>query len=256
MAADLSELAGYLENQKMTLEARAYCVGTYVEGGVDKACSTTSTAYEGSLPIKFAEPNYAPTAVNACPSGCCGCPLEVEENTAAGITAAQLQAVDDKVASHYWDYTIDAERSYTNSTYSYASSELFDPDWFGPVNPHHKDHVVDSGRWAYTAVLADARSFSNITNPFGLLRSPWNTNPAPYVSRYNRVIGVVHGQNHLPICAEFQQETIMGGMSIGRIFSALNSGLHGSVHIMLGGHWGFPASRKWLKPKREHRFSK
>jgi hypothetical protein len=62
VAADLSELAGYLENQKMTLEARAYCVGTYVEDSVTKTCSTTSTAYEGSLPIKFAEPNYAPTA--------------------------------------------------------------------------------------------------------------------------------------------------------------------------------------------------
>ena len=62
VAADLSELAGYLENQKMTLEARAYCVGTYVEDSITKTCSTTSTAYEGSLPIKFAEPNYAPTA--------------------------------------------------------------------------------------------------------------------------------------------------------------------------------------------------
>jgi hypothetical protein len=152
-----------------------------------------------------------------------------------------LQAVDATVASHYWDYTLDAARAQaTGESYAAAyDGSIFGEGWFGSTNPSNSDHVVASGRWAYTPVMTAARSYSNITNPYGLLRSPWNTNPAPYVARYDRVLGVVHGQNHLPLCADFQAETIEGAQTIGRLFSALNSALHGSVHIMLGGHWGF-----------------
>jgi len=150
-----------------------------------------------------------------------------------------LQAVDASVCSHYWDYTIDAERAYGNATYAYTESELFDPDWFGPAVPHHPDHVVDEGRWAYTPVLADARAFSNITNPWGLLRSPWNTNPVPYLMRYNKVLGVYRADNFLPRCSEFQKLLLLGYNSVGKLFSELNGALHGSVHIMLGGSWDF-----------------
>ncbi|KAH8094992.1 hypothetical protein JL720_2261 [Aureococcus anophagefferens] len=115
-----------------------------------------------------------------------------------------LQAVDASVCSHYWDYTIDAERAYGNATYVYTESELFDPDWFGPAVPHHPDHVVDEGRWAYTPVL-----------------------------------GVYRADNFLPRCSEFQKLLLLGYNSVGKLFSELNGALHGSVHIMLGGSWDF-----------------
>ena len=52
-------------------------------------------------------------------------------------------------------------------------------------------HAVDSeGRWAYTPCWSSAREFSAITNPYGLLRSPWNTNPTPYLTRHDTVLGL------------------------------------------------------------------
>ncbi|KAK7233562.1 hypothetical protein SO694_00107095 [Aureococcus anophagefferens] len=172
-----------------------------------------------------------------------------------------LQAVDATVASHYWDYTLDAARAQaTGESYAAAyNGSIFGEGWFGsgqdkrakfPTSkahisavrvdePENSDHVVASGRWAYTPLMTAARSYSNITNPYGLLRSPWNTNPVPYVARYDRVLGVVHGQNHLPLCADFQAETIEGAQTIGRLFSALNSARSTARAHHARGHWGF-----------------
>jgi hypothetical protein len=81
---------------------------------------------------------------------------------------------------------------------------VFADDWFGAVRTRNAAHVVDAGRWAYTPVLAHARGWSNVTNPYGLLRSPWNTNPTPYLMR-SRVTLDVLGATYstFPNCSAF-----------------------------------------------------
>ena len=146
-----------------------------------------------------------------------------------------LQAVDSKVASHYWDYTVDAVLGK-----NYSQSVFFDEAWFGDSSPApEQDHVVNTGRWAYTPVLkgAEARAFSNITNPYGLLRSPWNTNPIPYLMRSKYTMGVEDALYQMPACADFQSTLTTSDLSFSTVSSELNGGLHGMVHIMLGGHW-------------------
>jgi hypothetical protein len=72
-----------------------------------------------------------------------------------------------------------------------------------------------------------------------LLRSPWNTNPTPYLLRSNDVIGVTYSDLTLPTCTEFTVLVESGKLSLAGLMNELNGGVHGQVHIMLGGHWGF-----------------
>ena len=139
--------------------------------------------------------------------------------------------------AHYWDYT----RELTEGLEWYESP-MFDEEWFGSNSPNNKEHVVDSGRFAYTPVMKDARAYSKITNPYGLLRSPWNTNPTPYVTRYNRTFFNL-GDAYLafPSCSAFA--AYVNGSSFSAVSSALDGELHGPVHLMVGGHWG--AKNDW-----------
>lgn len=110
------------------------------------------------------------------------------------------------------------------------------PDWFGTATPGEQEHVVPDGRWAYTPVMQDARGWSNITNPYGLLRSPWNTNPTPFVTRCNYVYGVKNGNFSLPTCHDFLC-TFAKANRMGVIQQMVNGLLHGPIHIMSGGLW-------------------
>ena len=174
-------------------------------------------------------------------------------NHHVGITwqfETSIQAVDARVAAHYWDYTIDA--SY-NETDQFSSSVIFSEDWFGTPSPDNHRHVVDEGRFAFTAIKGDAREFSAITNPYGLLRSPWNTNSAPFLMRFQQVLGVKYDDYALAGCSVFT-DTLSNFGSVAAFVSKLNGQLHGPIHIMIGGHWWFSNStmNKTLATKTAH----
>jgi len=66
-------------------------------------------------------------------------------------------------------------------------------------------HALARGRWAYTSVM-NARGddeYSKITNPYGLLRSPWNTAKTPYVMRSRYVMGMRDAGFSVPGCKDF-----------------------------------------------------
>lgn len=139
-----------------------------------------------------------------------------------------LRMVNPTTAVHYWDYTRDV-------TESWYYSDVFQEDWFGSNSPSNDLHIIDTGRWAYTSVIKNSVIFSDIRNPYGLMRSPWNTNPVAYVMRHNRTVGVFADANsNYPACRAF---ALRMGESLGQVFNALNGELHGPVHIMIGGHW-------------------
>mmetsp|Transcript_24921 Transcript_24921/g.29436 ORF Transcript_24921/g.29436 Transcript_24921/m.29436 type:complete len:676 (+) Transcript_24921:60-2087(+) len=159
-------------------------------------------------------------------------------NHHVGITwlfEQSLRKIDPRTASHYWDYTRESGRNI-----DWYDSDIFNDDWFGDNSPNNPLHVVDKGRFAYSPVFKGI-DFSDIVNPYGLLRSPWNTNPTPYVLRYNKTFyNLADSENNFPSCNNFAKymkstlaETVFG----------LNGALHGPVHIMIGGHWG--SAKKW-----------
>lgn len=146
-----------------------------------------------------------------------------------------IQAVDPTVAAHYWDYTIDAAQ---HDSTQFAGSIIFSEDWFGISSPSNPSHIVDHGRFAYLAVQSSARDFSDITNPYGLLRSPWNTNPTPFLLRFDHVLGQLHDAYMLTTCHDFAH-ALQSESSMAAFVSKLNGKLHGPIHIMIGGHWWY-----------------
>ena len=121
----------------------------------------------------------------------------------------------------------------------WTSSPIFDDDWFGAANPPNANHVVTEGRWAYTRVTVGALETSP-RNPYGLLRSPWNTDPTPYVMRSRYVLGEKDGGWKFPGCGAFS--AAWNETSLSSYFENLNGFLHGPVHVMIGGHWGLNTS--------------
>lgn len=142
-----------------------------------------------------------------------------------------LQAIDPRVSVPYWDYSLDAEVYGTD----WKDSIVFDETWFGEASPPSPLHTVLTGRWAYTPVMSHARRYSNITNQWGLLRSPWNQNPVPFVSRHGEILGNGEFQPTFPSCRDFNDA--IKTTSFSEIMPWLNGRTHGPVHLMIGGQW-------------------
>eukprot|EP00903_Cladosiphon_okamuranus_P013777 g12823.t1 len=141
-----------------------------------------------------------------------------------------LQVVDPSVSIPYWEYTIENANGLTD----YGDSEIFQDDWFGEASPNNEFHTVDRGRWAYTPVMQDAWDF--VHNPYGLLRTPWNTDPTPYVTRHNKTNAM--DLTNVVTCGQYQScfnKDTLAGMN-----NCLNGGTHGPVHIKVGGEWNDP----------------
>merc|ERR1712178_335596 len=97
-----------------------------------------------------------------------------------------LQSVNPKVTVPYWDYTIDAYK-YGDS---WSKSPIFGDTWFGSASKAGDPlHLVSTGDWAYTPITTDVSEITDVekgdivTNAYGHLRSPWNLNPTPYLTR-------------------------------------------------------------------------
>ena len=166
-----------------------------------------------------------------------------------------LQAIDASVAVPYWDYTHDAYYLGDN----FRASRIFDDDWFGAASPGEQDHAISAGRWGYTRIARvaandggdevaarltyDSSASSEfgsarvISNPYGLLRSPWNCQSTPFLTRYHAVLGVENGGFSVPACDAFKEA--FEHNELGYMLSELNGLLHGPVHIMIGGQWYF-----------------
>ena len=102
-----------------------------------------------------------------------------------------LQAVAPRLALPYWDVTEDATLAVTRHGGDVAglwSSEVWRDDWFGNATGSAA-HVVERGRFAYQTVGRGAGG--GATNPYGLLRAPWNVNKSPYLTRAHSFCGTI-----------------------------------------------------------------
>ncbi|CAN0341395.1 unnamed protein product, partial [Ectocarpus sp. 8 AP-2014] len=138
-----------------------------------------------------------------------------------------LQVVDPSVSIPYWEYTIESAQGLTD----YGESQVFAADWFGDASPDNSLHTVDKGRWAY---LSEATDY--VHNPYGLLRSPWNVDGTPFVTRYN----LTNGEDKTDVVSCGMYQACFDSTTLATMNNCLNGGTHGPVHIKVGGEWNDP----------------
>jgi len=149
---------------------------------------------------------------------------------------ASLRAVDPSVTLPYWDFTIEGEKIQNagqNPSYFMEFSPAFTADWFGSVDD---DNHIQDGRWAHTAMPL-APDDETTQNSYGFIRSYWNNNPDPEISRHLfDACGAEPYHKAIPACKTHL--AILNGNSLG-MFQLLSPGDgHGPMHVQIGGVWG------------------
>lgn len=143
-----------------------------------------------------------------------------------------LQSINPSIALPYWDFTLEST-FYTPETF--RDSIVFSQGWFSTAQPANAMSTPDTGRFAYVPIMKNAQNFSKIYNPYGLLRSPWNADPNPYLTRSSKIYSLAN--NLKPSgCNEYYRASVnreWKSLSI-----SLNSYAHGHIHELMGGSWG------------------
>lgn len=142
-----------------------------------------------------------------------------------------LQQINPSVTLPYWDFTLEST-FYTPNTF--RDSGVFSSDWFGDAVCNNSQHTPTEGRFSYVPVMENAQNFSAIINPYGLLRSPWNADPTPYLTRSNTIYNLAN--NLKPSgCKEYHHALSFTDWK--SLATQLNSNAHGHIHELLGGSW-------------------
>jgi len=148
-----------------------------------------------------------------------------------------MQAVDPSVSLPYWDFTIDVADGL-----SIFESPIFTKDTFGTIHPPADsfwgftwrndslgDCHIQNGRWKKIKAELNTR-FEDLSNGFGYMRGPWNTNPSKYVTRFSAYSPT------LPSCTDYY-----GGLGLPGFMSFLQDapyGSHASTHGVIGAVFG------------------
>ncbi|KAJ8599225.1 hypothetical protein CTAYLR_006380 [Chrysophaeum taylorii] len=143
-----------------------------------------------------------------------------------------LQAVDSRIAGHYWDYTID----YARGSLLWDASVIFSDDWFGYVHTNNSLHVLDRGAFAYTPIIKSLPTLRN-KNAYGLMRCPWNVNKTPFLTRWDRAYGFLQDTAALVDCAALAQNLAASNYTFSSLMQRLGGTLHGTLHVNIGGTW-------------------
>eukprot|EP00752_Nemacystus_decipiens_P001330 g1320.t1 len=142
-----------------------------------------------------------------------------------------LQSINPSIAMPYWDVTIEG----TFYDWSdFRTSSVFSDDWFGAGAPMNPQKTPDRGRFAYVPVMANATEYSQFYNPYGLLRSAWNTDRNPFLTRHDHLLGFVNNKKPSG-CRRFRDAYIAENWMA--LTEAFNGGAHGNIHGLLGGTW-------------------
>lgn len=154
-----------------------------------------------------------------------------------------LQTVSPSISVPYWDYTRESHAVWTNSSHLkdaslWYSTDTFNEKWFGSSDMD--TNRISTGSFKDLQIQADARNYSIYTNPYGLLRSKWNTNKELYVSRSSTTYGFK--SENFPTCANMHR-ALQG--STWESFGASFSTPHKKMKNMIAGASG--ADYRWLE---------
>lgn len=96
---------------------------------------------------------------------------------------------------------------------NFAESPIFNEDWFGQASPANEEHRIESGFWGDVKMpsgdkystwdMAATGTLNPFVNPYGLMRSPWNKNPSPYMGRCNATYGMTQ-YSSMPSCKDLR----------------------------------------------------
>lgn len=150
---------------------------------------------------------------------------------------ASLRAVDPTVTTPYWDFSIEGEKileAGRSPSYLATISPVFTDEWFGSVDA--QDHIVDS-RWAHISMPKTSKSSVVNPNSYGYVRSYWNNNNDPEVTRHMfDVCGIEPTYKTVPACDD--HFGVINSPSLG-IFQMTSPGHgHGPLHVLTGGVGG------------------
>lgn len=150
---------------------------------------------------------------------------------------AALRSIDPSVTVPYWDFTIEGQQitdADAKPSYFLEITPFLSDKWFGSVDEN--DHIQDS-HFAF-AQMPKVTTDSIVTpNSYGYVRSYWNNNNDPYVTRHLfDVCGVEPENKRIPDCQAHYDIVNTQTLSDFQILSP-NDG-HGTVHVHLGGMGG------------------
>ena len=186
-----------------------------------------------------------------------------------------LRLVNPRVSLHYMDYSKYFETSEFSSNHmgdpmdGGAWTEILSDKWFGKNDPW-TGQILDS-RWKDTTVPAVTskllseesvplmaylfiyddfkKSDQHISNPYGLLRAPWNYNPSGYLARFNNLNGLATSTLDMPTkfsryagstCASMKSffELYVVGKTLTNFLEAVEEQVHDSIRYTFGGAGG------------------
>lgn len=197
-----------------------------------------------------------------------------------GWLTASLQSVDSSISAPYWDWTIDEDLLSSGIIDSIYDSPIFTPDMFGSPNfvssptfwmSHLAalvgvsqreltargmlDFAIRDGRFQMIRVPRSPSANSNITqgqqiareprSPYGYIRSPWNTNPSPFVTRFHIREPMwsvqdlsLYNPTHLPACSDLYSlfAIVKDGAPTSQLFLEMETKkIHARAHWVIGG---------------------
>lgn len=155
-----------------------------------------------------------------------------------------MQAVNPIASLPYWDFTKDQYMQSVEGI-NWKSSHIFGEKWFGSVTTSSADHAIDSGKFAYTPIKKVGYTDDYVHNAYGLLRSPWNVNNSPYITRSAKVDGYNAFSGELPSCKAYMDCFMSSSIAV--MTECLNGKAHGSVHVEIGGVWNKDISNSIIK---------
>ena len=177
-----------------------------------------------------------------------------------------VQSIDPRVSTPYWDWTIEMAMVDAGELESPFESPLWTAEWFGSLNyaedpvvvgPHYglstteffdkgfENWAIQDGRWAFAKV----RKFKDTDpdrdmyprNSYGFLRSPWNNNPSPYVTRVNfayvkdAVDAGLSPAKSWPTCSDLYEFIQPATTAVAFMTHLEDMTVHANIHQCLGG---------------------
>jgi hypothetical protein len=128
----------------------------------------------------------------------------------------------------YWNYNIDANMEEPRA------SILWTDEWFGnSEGDSQNENMVMDGFFVKSGweIRQNAYEISDIANPFGLLRSPWNNNPSPGLTRHRFSCGSE------TVFTEQFWEACLDRNSYMEWNACIDPTVHTWAHSFLGGVW-------------------
>lgn len=108
-------------------------------------------------------------------------------------------------------------------------------------------------RFRYVPTMANAQNYSSVYSPYKLLKSMWNLDPVPYMTRSNTIYGLINnlkpsGRSYLSINCSWDRESMcwigcseyhrsMAFFQWKGLAGQLNTNAHGHLHELMGGSW-------------------